>query len=104
MGYRVGFYCFDTEQSATDYKMSQVLPYINASGQLVYPQQRNGKWEYQGQVITLSHGQCDPRAEFVEGLQVGLMFWGLFVLVYMIKVALYAINAFFDVEEREQRD
>lgn len=100
MSYRVGFHCFSTTEEATDYKMSQVVPTYTQDGQLVYPVKRGNDWFYGGQKIQLSHGQCNPTKEFSDGVQVGLMFLGLFVMVYLVKVAKYAINEFFAPEER----
>lgn len=102
MGYRVGFYCFATSEAATDYKMSQVVPHIDNNGVLVFAHKHNDKWVFKGRTIELSHGHCDPNQEFKDGLEIGLMFLGSFVLVYIIKTAIIAINEFFAADERTE--
>lgn len=100
MGYRVGYQCFDTEQSATDYKMSLVVPVITSDGKLIYPVKQNDVWLFVGQPITLSHGSCEPMQDYAQGLAISSAFIGLLVTVFMIRTAIRSINEI-DRSERE---
>lgn len=106
MAYRVGFQCFDTSEGATDYKMSQVVPQILSDGTLLYPKKENGVWTYNGHLVELSHGHCDPKEDFQAGLIIALAYLGLFILVFAIKTTLRFINVLDKGEDegREDRD
>lgn len=88
MGYRVGGQCFATSEKASDYKMSMVVPTITADGSLKTAVYQNGKWYYGSQEVKLSFPQCDQMEPLKEGMQVGSLILGMFVLVYMTKVFL----------------
>lgn len=92
MAYRVGFQCFDTADAATDYKMSQVIPHITQDGRLVYPMKIGNVWTFNGQIISLSHGYCDPAKDFADGAMIAGAFIGLFVLVFCFRTAKAALN------------
>lgn len=94
-GYRVGGQCFATSEKASNYKMSMVVPTITADGELKTPVYQNGNWYYGTQKIVLTFPECDPKEPFIEGLQIGSMLIGLFLLTFGIKTAikmLYVIN------------
>lgn len=101
MGYRVGFQCFETEQSATDYKMSLVAPAVTADGKLFYPVKKNNVWTFAGQPVRLSHGYCDPMKDYAQGFMISSAFIGLFVLVYSIRIAVKAISMIGSEYEQE---
>lgn len=88
MGYRVGGQCFATSEKASDYQMSMVVPTITADGSLKTAVYQNGKWYYGSQEVKLSFPECDLMEPFKEGMQVGSLILGMFVLVYMTKVFL----------------
>lgn len=86
MGYRIGFQCFETIESATDYQMSMVVPAISADGSLVHPVKQGGKWTVSGQPVQLSFGHCDPTADFKDGAVIAMAFVGLMVAAYGFRI------------------
>lgn len=85
MGYRIGFQCFDTINAATDYQMSLVVPSINSDGTMVHPIKQGETWTYAGQPVSLSFGTCDPMQDYKQGLELGMVFVGLFVTAWAFR-------------------
>lgn len=69
-GYRVGFQCFGSVETATDYQMSLVVPTITADGSLVYPVKQGDKWHFAGHEVNLSFASCDPAKDFADGAMI----------------------------------
>lgn len=99
MAYRVGFQCFQTKEAATDYQMSLVVPIILSDGTIVYPKKVNDTWQYQGQVINLSFGECDPKQDFYDGLMIAGAFVSLFAFAFIIKFTIKFVWQAFVKEE-----
>ena len=95
-GYRVGGQCFATSEEASNYKISMVVPTITADGALKTPVYQNGNWYYGTQKIQLTFPNCNPNESFLDGLQIGSIFIGMYLLLFGIKTVikmLYFINS-----------
>lgn len=121
MGYRVGNRCFFTEQEATDYKMSMVVPTITSDGSLKTPVRKADGWYYgttatvtkprpypytgnytekitKDQKIILTHPLCDPQESLKDGLTIGVAISLLFFMAFIFKLA---IKLFQSVEGKD---
>ena len=85
MGYRIGFQCFETQQAATDYKMSLVVPTITADGTLVHPIKQGDTWMFSGHPVQLQFGECDPAADLYAGVEFAMAFTVLMAVAWAFR-------------------
>lgn len=111
MGYRVGGRCFTTEQAATDYKMSMVIPVMAADGSIKAPVRKSDGWYYvttttvtkprpypytgsytdtvgQQHKVSLTHPACDTMEFFKDGITVGVILTSLFLIAFIFRIAI----------------
>ncbi len=82
MSYRVGSQCFLNSETAHDYLLSQQLPTITSSGQLIRPIKKGHNWYLQGQKIELSFPECSiPEQIMLGGFLSGILVF-LAVMVF----------------------
>lgn len=101
MGYRVGGQCFADLEKASDYKMSLVVPAITQDGTLKVPVRKDDGWyfpvmgvNYQAHFVKveLTHPYCDETEYFKDGVMVGFLILGLFVIVHSINMIIGLLN------------
>ncbi len=86
MGYRIGWQCFETAESAHNYLLSQQAPIITPDGQLVRPVKQGQHWYLNSQQIQLSFPECSPVEQIQYGAILAAPFIGLFALVWAIRL------------------
>lgn len=85
MGYRVGFQCFESSESAHDYVLSQVQPLLLPDGSFVRPEKVGKSWVLQGSNINLSFPECSVLGQFKDGAAIGSAFLAVYVLMFGFK-------------------
>ena len=67
MGYRVGFQCFESSETAHDYVISQVQPLLLPDGSFLKPEKVGKKWVLNGSEMVLSFPECSFKEQFEDG-------------------------------------
>lgn len=95
MGHQIGGQCFGTEQEASNYLMSQVIPTIMSDGSLKTPIYQSGQWYYGDQQVNLTFPECSQEAIFKDGIQVGAQLSVLLFIAFGIRlgIKLFSRNA-----------
>lgn len=85
MGYQVGNQCFDSEISAQNHVMTQVIP-VPTSGGLLKPSLTSSGWLYQGQPVSLVFPHCSPSNNFYSGSELGWALVGIMVIPWVFRI------------------
>lgn len=99
MGYRVGFQCFDSSETAHDYVLSQVQPLILPDGSFVRPEKTGKHWVLQGKQVDLSFPECSQLEQFKVGASIGSAVLFVFVVMFLfksLKNMLYGVGRYDD--------
>lgn len=86
MGYRVGFQCLESSESAHDYVLSQVQPLLLPDGTFLRPEKVGNQWVLNGSPLVLSFPECSVSGQIKDGAAVGAAFVSVFVLMFGFKV------------------
>ena len=87
-GYRVGARCFADKADAQDFVLSQVVPAIRSDGTMSHPVKHGAVWQYGGQPVVLTFPECDPMADFDDGLTVAAYVVGMMFVAFVFRVAI----------------
>lgn len=86
MGARVGLQCFQSNEIATDYIVSQIVPVLHSEGYLIAPRKQGKDWFVGSEKIVLNFPECSILEQMSYGSKVAAPFLTIFVLMFCFKL------------------
>lgn len=93
MGSRVGLQCFQTNELATDYVVSQIVPVLHSEGYLIAPRKQGKDWFVGSEKVVLNFPECSILEQMGYGSQIATPLVLVFVIMFCFRVVARFINS-----------
>ncbi len=102
MGYQVGRICYQTQDEATNFVMTQVVPTIDKDGVLHHPVFNGTTWIYKEQPVKLTFPQCEYGKYAMAAKEIGAGMTIAFAVMLIVVVAVKAVGMIAKDESNER--
>lgn len=92
MGFRVGHQCVATQLMADDLVLSAQPPLLTQDGKVLRPVRGDNAWYYEGKPVQLYYPKCSEVEQMKLGAEIGAYLVLLFVLAYLFRLAIHAVQ------------
>lgn len=93
MGARVGLQCFQSNEIATDYVVSQIVPVLHSEGYLIAPRKQGKDWFVGSEKIVLNFPECSILDQFSYGSKIATPFVLVFVIIFCFRIVARFISS-----------